>query len=169
MAETRHDNMKSTTHCRNVGALSLEPTHRQGMKRSYETYSSRTWPFCQSNCTLVSPGHRNDKSYLFLENFRCKRRSFVCVDLHAAMFSFPSCIAQDGSGRMFHDLSIYHARPPTCPELCAKPVGMWNGLETGCPFLPKRPFKHSVLNTSCRVIDKDVDINPVSYRTENKI
>ena len=38
MAGTRHDNMNST-HCRDVGALSLEPTHRQGMQRSYETYS----------------------------------------------------------------------------------------------------------------------------------
>ena len=36
MAGTRHDNTNST-HCRDVGALSLEPTHRQGMQRSYET------------------------------------------------------------------------------------------------------------------------------------
>ena len=139
MAGTPHDNTNST-HCRDVGALSLEPTHRQGMQRSYETYSSRTWPFCQSNCTLVGPGHRNDKSYLFWPNYRRKRCSFVRVELRAAMFSFPSCIALDSSGRLFHD-----------------------------SVLPKRPFKHSVLNTSCRVIDKDVDINPVSYRTENKI
>ena len=69
MAETHHDNTKST-HCRDMGTLSLEPTHRQGMQRSYETYSSRTWSFCQSNCTLVSPGHRNDKAYLFLPNYR---------------------------------------------------------------------------------------------------
>ena len=55
MAETRRDNTKST-HYRDVGALSLEPTHRQGLQRSYERYSSPTWPFCQSNCTLVSPG-----------------------------------------------------------------------------------------------------------------
>ena len=40
MAEMRHDNTNST-HSRHVGALSLEPTHRQGMQRSYETYSSR--------------------------------------------------------------------------------------------------------------------------------
>ena len=100
------------------------------MQRSYERYSSRTWPFCQSNCTLVSPGHRNYKSYLFLPNYHRKRRSFVRVDLRAAMFSFPSCIALDSSGRLFHDLSRDHA-------------------------------KHNVLNTSCHVIDKDVDINPV--------
>ena len=145
MAGTRHDNANST-HCRNVGALSLEPTHQQGMQRSYETYSSRTWPFCQSNSTLVGPGHRNDKSYLFWPNYRRKRRSFVCVELRAAMFSFPSCIALDSSGRLFHD----HDR-------LAKTT------------VQTRPFKHSVLNMSCRVIDKDVDINPVSYRTENKI
>ena len=135
MAETRHDNTKST-HCRDVGALSLEPglepTHRQGMQRSYDTYSSRTWPFCQSNCTLVSPGHRNDKSHLFLPNYRRKQRSFVGVNLRAVMFSFPSCIALDNSGRLFHDLSRYHA---------------------GHQHVP---FKHSVLNTSCHVIDKDV-------------
>ena len=142
MAGKRHDNTNST-HCRDVGALSLEPTHRQGMQRSYETYSSRTWPFCQSNCTLVGPGHRNDKSYLFWPNYRRKRRSFVRVELRAAMFSFPSCIALDSSSRLFHDLS--------------------------CQNVQTRPFKHSELNTSCRVIDKDVDINPVSYRTENKI
>ena len=41
MAETLHDNTKST-HCRDVGALSMEPSHRQGMHRSYETYSSHT-------------------------------------------------------------------------------------------------------------------------------
>ena len=137
MAETRHDNTKST-HCHDVGALSLEPTHRQEMQRSYETYSSRTWPFCQTNRTPVIPGHRNDKSYLFLPNYRRKRRSFVRVDLHAAMFSFPSCIVRESSGRLFHDVSRYHA-------------------------------KHNVLNTSCRVIDKDLDINSVSFRTENKI
>ena len=53
-------------------------------------------------------------------------------------------------------------RPPECPELCAIPVGMWNRLETGCPFLPKQPFKHNALNRRCHVIDKDVDMNPVS-------
>ena len=56
-----------------------------------------------------------------------------------------------------------------CPGLCAKPVGMWNRLETGCPFLPKQRFKHNVLNTSFHVIDKDKDINPVSYPTESKV
>ena len=69
MSETRHDSMKST-HCRDVGALSLEPSYRQGMQRNYETYSNRTWPFLQSNCTPLNPGHRNDKSYLFLQNHR---------------------------------------------------------------------------------------------------
>ena len=73
-----------------------------------------------------------------MPNYRRKRRSLVPVDLRAAMFSFPSCIALDSSGRLFHDLYRYHA-------------------------------KHNVLNTSCHVIDKDVDINPVSYPTENKI
>ena len=136
MAETHHDNTKST-HCRDVGALSLEPIHRQGMQRSYETYSSPTWPFCQSNCTLVSPGHRNDKSYSFLPNYHCKWRSFVRVDLHAAMFSSTLCIALDSSGRLCHDLSRHHAGQQHVQELCAKPVGMWNGLETGCPYLPK--------------------------------
>ena len=62
-------------------------------------------PCCQSNCTLVSPRHRNDKSYLFLPNYHRKRRSFVGVDLRAAMFSFPSCIALDSSGGPFHYLS----------------------------------------------------------------
>ena len=152
-----------------LGALSLEPTHRQGMQRSYEMYSSRTWSFCQSNCTLVSSGHRNDKSYLFLPNYRRKQRSFARVDLCAAMFSFPSCMALDNSGRLFHDLSRYHAGHQHVQSYARKPVEMWNRLETGCPFLPKWPFKHNVLNTSCHVIDKDVDINPVSYRTENKI
>ena len=109
MAETHHDNTKST-HCRDVGALSPEPTHRQGMQRSYETYSNRTWPFFQSNCTPVSPGHRNDKSYLFLPSQRLKRCSFARVDLHATMFSFPSCIeVVDSSGRLFHELLRNHA------------------------------------------------------------
>ena len=48
---------------------------------------------------------------------------------------------------------------PACPELCVKPVGVWNRLERGCPFLPKQRFKLNVLNTSCHVIDKDGDIN----------
>ena len=54
MSETRHDNTKST-HCRDVGALFLGPPHRQGMQRSYETYSNRTWPFCQTNYTPHNP------------------------------------------------------------------------------------------------------------------
>ena len=112
MAGTRHDNTNST-HCRDLGALSLKPTHRQGMQRSYETYSSRTWPLCQSNCTLVGPGHRNDQSYLFWPNYRRKRRNFVRVELRAAMFSFPSCIALDSSGRLFHDLSCQNDRSNT--------------------------------------------------------
>ena len=141
MAETRHDNTKST-HCRDVGPLSLKPTHRQGMQRSYETYSSRTWPFCQSKCTLISPGHRNDKSYLFLPNYRRKRRSFVRVDLRAAMFSFPSCIALDSSGRLFHDPFKHSV------------------LNTN---------SNSKLNTSCHVIDKDVVLVILNrYRTEPK-
>ena len=100
------------------------------------------------------PVHRNessnDKSYLFLPNHRRKRHSFAHVDLRAAMFSPPSCIAVDSSDRLFHDLS----RKPR---------------RTGCPFLPKQRFKHNVLNTSCHVHDKDGDITPVSYRTEKKI
>ena len=47
MVEMRSDTTKST-HCRDVGALLLKPSHRQGMRRSYEAYSNRTWPFCQS-------------------------------------------------------------------------------------------------------------------------
>ena len=70
MVETRHDTTKST-HCRDVGALLLKPSHRQG---------------------------RNDKSYLFLPNYRRKQRGFACVDLRAAMFSFPSCVAIDRIG-----------------------------------------------------------------------
>ena len=109
MSETHHDNKKST-HCRYVGALSLEPSYRQGMQRNYETYSNRTRPFCQLNCTPLNPVHRNDKSYLFLPNHRRKRRRFLAhVDLRAAMFSFPSCIAVDSSDRLFHDLSRNHA------------------------------------------------------------
>ena len=104
MEETRHDTTKST-HCRDVGALFLKPSHRQGMQRSYETYSNRTWPFCQSNCTLVSPGIEMIKSYLLLPNNRRKQRGFARVDLPAAMFSFPLCVAGDSSGRLFHDLS----------------------------------------------------------------
>ena len=111
MSETRHDNTKST-HCRDVGALSLEPPHRQGMQRSYETYSNRTWPFCWSNCTPHNPGHRNDKSYLFVPNHRCKRRSFARVDLRAAMFSIPLCAWVYSSGRLFHNLSRKHAGNP---------------------------------------------------------
>ena len=90
--------------------VTVEPTHRQGMQHSYDTYSSHTRPICQSNSTLVSPGHRNDKSYLFLPNCRRKRRSFLRVDLRAAMFSFPSCIALDSSGRRFHDLCCQNDR-----------------------------------------------------------
>ena len=97
--------VNSVTHCRDVGALS----HRQGMQCSYKTYSNRTWPFCQTNCTPLNPGHRNDKSNLFLPNHHRKRRSFARVDLRATMFSFPSCIAVDNSGRLFHDLSRNHA------------------------------------------------------------
>ena len=37
MAEMRHDNTNST-HCRDVGTLSLEPSYQQGMQRCYETY-----------------------------------------------------------------------------------------------------------------------------------
>ena len=62
---------------------------RQEMQRSYETYSNRTWPFYKSKYTLVSPGHRNDKSYLFLPNYRRKLCGFARVDLRATMFSFP--------------------------------------------------------------------------------
>ena len=168
MSETRHDYTKST-HCCDVGALSLEPSYRQGMQRNYETYSNRTWPFFQSICTPLNPVHRNDKSYLFLPIHRRKRRSFAHVDLRPAMFSFPSCIAVDSSDRLFHYLSRNHARPLACSELCAKPVGMWNRLETGCPSLAKQRFKHNVLITSCHVHDIDGDINPVSYRNEKKI
>ena len=129
MAETCHDTTKSTQ-CPDVGALFLEPSHRQGMQRSYKTYSNRTWPFCQSNCTLVSPGHRNDKSNLFLPNYRRKQHGFARVDLRATMFSFPSCVAGDSSAGLFHDLSRNHA----CRQLvqnyarnraCSKPVDLF--------------------------------------------
>ena len=85
------------------------PPTRQGMQYNYKTYSNRTRPFFQSNYTPLNPGHRNDKSYLFLPNQRCKWRSFARVDLRAAMFSLPLCIAGDGSSRLFHDLSRNHA------------------------------------------------------------
>ena len=62
------------------------------MQRSCGTNFNRTWPFCQSNCTLVSPGHGNDEPYLFLPNYHHKQRSFAGLDLRAAMFSIPSCI-----------------------------------------------------------------------------
>ena len=107
MAETHHDNTKST-HCRDAGALSLELSHRQGMQCNYEKFSIRTWPCCQSNCTLVSPGHRNYKSYLFLPNYCHKRHSFVRMDLRDTMFSFPSCIVVDSSHRLYHNLSRNH-------------------------------------------------------------
>ena len=42
-------------------------------------------------------------------NHRRKRRSFARVDLRAAMFSFPLCIAVGSSGKRFHDLSRNHA------------------------------------------------------------
>ena len=84
------------------------PTGKE-CKPNYETYCNRTWPFCQSNCTPLNPVHRNAKSYLFLPNHRCKWRSFAHVDLRAALFSFPSCIAVDSSDRLFHDLSRNHA------------------------------------------------------------
>ena len=108
MSETRYDDTKST-HCRDVGALSLEPSYRQGMQRNYKTYSNRTWSFCQSNCTSLNAVHRNDKSYSFLPNHRRKRQSLAHVDLRAAMFSFPSGIAVDSSDRPFHNLSRNHA------------------------------------------------------------
>ena len=167
MSENRHDNTKST-HCHDVGVLSLEPSYRQGMQRNYETYCNRTWPFCQLNCTPLNPVHRNDKSYLFLPNHRRKRRSFAHVDLRAAMFSFPSCIAVDSSDRLFHDLSRNHAGHHRVHYYAQNQLEMWNRLETGCPFLPKQRFKHIILNTSCHVHDKVGDINPVSYRTERK-
>ena len=65
--------------------------------------------FVERTVLPVNLGHRNDKSYLFLPNYRRKWRSFVHVDLRAAMFSFPSCITVDSSGRLFHDLSRNHA------------------------------------------------------------
>ena len=126
MAEMRHDNTMST-HCRDVGALSLEPSHRQWMQRSYETYSNRAWPFCQSNCTPVSQRHRNDKTYLFLPNHRRKQRGFTRVDLRAAMLAFPSCIAVDSSGRLFHDLTRNHAGYQQVQNYARK---------NSCPFLP---------------------------------
>ena len=33
---------------------------------SYEMYSNHTWSFRQSNCALVSSGHKNDKLHLYL-------------------------------------------------------------------------------------------------------
>ena len=132
-----HDNTMST-HCCDVGALSLEPSYRQGMQHNYKTYSNRTWPFCQSNCTPLNPGHKNDKSYLFLPNLHRKRHSFAHVDLLAAMFSFPSCIAVDSSDRLFHDLSRNHASH-------------------------QRVHNYARNHASCHVHDKDGDINPVSY------
>ena len=108
MVETRHDTTKSI-HCCDVGALFLKPSHRQGMQRSYETYSNRTWPFCQSNCTLVSPGIEMINHIYFWPNNRRKQRGFARVGLRAAMFSFPLCVAGGSSGRLFHDLSRNHA------------------------------------------------------------
>ena len=97
MVETHHDTKKST-HCRDVGALLLKPSHRQGMRRSYETYSNRTWPFCQSNCTLVSLGIEMINHIYFLPNYHRKQHGFARVDLRAAMFSFPLCVAIDRIG-----------------------------------------------------------------------
>ena len=171
MSETRHDSTKSTQ-CRDVGALYLEPSYRQGMQRNYETYCNRTWPFCQSNCTPLDPVHGNDKSYLFLPSHCRKRRSFAHVDLRAAMFSFPSCFAVDSSDRLFQDLSRDHAEHSFSRKmsLSAFRRRLAEKLRrTGCPFLPKQRFKHNVLNTSCHVHDKDGDITPVSYRNEKKI
>ena len=107
MAEMIYDNTK-LTHCHDVGALSLELCHLQGMQQSYKRCSMCTWSFCQSNCAPVSLGHKNDKSYLFLPNYISKWHSIASVDLRAAMFFFPSCIAVDSSGRLFHDLSRNH-------------------------------------------------------------
>ena len=164
MAETRHDTTKST-HCCDVGTLFLEPIHRQGLQCSYEMYSNRTWPFCQTNCTLVSPDHKNDKSYLFFPNYRRKQRGFARVDLRGAMFSFPSCIVGDNSGRLFHDLSRNHAGHQLVQNYARNQLG----CGTDCPFMLKQRFKHNVLNTSCHVIDKDVDVTPTLYQTEKKI
>ena len=155
MAQLHHDNTKSA-HCRDVGALSLEPCHYQGMQHSYEMYTNPTWLFCQLNCTVVIPGNKNDKSYLFLPN------ASNGIVLH--VFSFPSCIVVDNSGRLFHNLLRNHTGHQHMQNYAQSQLG-WNRL----PFLPKQWFKHNVLNTSCRVNDKDVDINLVSYRTKKKI
>ena len=113
-------------------------------------------------------GHRNDKSYLFLPNHRCKRRSFARVDLRAAMFSIPSCAWVDSYGRLFHDLSRKHAGKHMSRIMRET---SWDVEQTKnrLAFLPKRRFKYNVSNTSCHVYNKDGDINPVSYRTEKKI
>ena len=96
----------------------------------------------------ITPGHRNDKSYLFLPNHRCKRCNFERVDLRAAMFSIPSWQFRYTVSR-----SVEKARrQPACPELCAKPVGMWNRLKTGCPFLPKRRFKYNIFITKTEIL-----------------
>ena len=118
MSETLHDSTKST-HCCDVGALSLEPPRRQGMQR-----------------------HRNDKSYLFLPNHRCKWRSFARVDLRAAMFSIPSCAWVDSSGRLFHDLSRKHAGKHVSRIMRET---SWDVEQTKnrLAFLPKRRFKYN--------------------------
>ena len=37
------------------------------MQPKYGTYFYHTGPFCQSNCTVVGPAHKNDKSYIFCQ------------------------------------------------------------------------------------------------------
>ena len=168
MSETHHDNTKST-HCHDVGALSLEPSYCERMQRNYETYCNLTWPFCQSNCTPLNPVHRNDESHLFLPNHRRKRRRFAHVDLRAAMFSFPSCIAVDRSDRLFHDLSRNHAGHHRVHNYAQSQLRCGTDWKQAALSCQKQRFKQNVLNTSCHVHDKDGDITPVSYRTEKKI
>ena len=109
MPETRHDSTKST-HCRDVGALSLEPPRRQGMQRNYETYNGIPIVLGHFvNPTVLHITWGIEMINLFLPNHRCKPHSFACVDLRAAMFSIPSCAWVDSSGRLFHDLSRKHA------------------------------------------------------------
>ena len=94
------------------------------------------------------------------------------------MFSFPSCIAVDNSGRLFHDLlrNLETRQATSVSRIMGETSWDVEQTRKRLPFLvktTKQRFKHNIcinmLNTSCRVNDKVGDLNPVSYRTEKKI
>ena len=169
MFETRHDSTKST-HCRDVGALSLEPPRRQGMQRNF----TKRIPIVLGHFVNRTVLHITQGIEMINHIYSCQIITANGVVLRV-WISVPPCFPSHrvhGSTVPVDCFKICResTQESKCPKLpvCAKPVGMWNRLKTACPFLPKRRFKYNVPNTSCHVYNKDGDINPISYRTEKK-